>query len=79
MHDSRFSNQNLGNKLGARPTVRLTENYRRHISGNDIKALLGNHSLQWNDNHYERSQAEPRSSGYDGQWTTSSSVIGNRK
>ena len=43
------ANQNLGNKLGSRPCVRQTDNYRRYEGGNSMKALLGHNDLQWSD------------------------------
>ena len=48
-HDVGNTNQNLGNKLGSRPCVRQTDNYRRYEGGNTMKALLGNSNLQWNE------------------------------
>ena len=54
MHDQRESNQNLGNRLGSRPCVRLTDTYRLHESGNQIKHLLGYSSIAWDEKSYNR-------------------------
>jgi len=54
MHDQRESNQNLGNRLGPRPCVRLTDKYRLYESGNQVKDLLGNSSLTWDDHTYNK-------------------------
>ena len=79
MHDSRYSNQNLGNRLGSRPCVRLTGTYRKYESGNDAKALLGHQALQWGDHHYDKSAKKLQVTSREyasAAWSTSSSVIG---
>ncbi|CAE7806803.1 unnamed protein product, partial [Symbiodinium sp. CCMP2592] len=45
-HDALCS-QNVGNSLGSRPCVRQTPLYKRHESGNAMKALLGMPHLSW--------------------------------
>ena len=82
MHDQRETNQNLGNRLGARPCVRLTDTYRVHESGNQIKHLLGYSSLAWDEKSYNRKVAPrptPSKSLHTPQkpgWETSSRAYG---
>jgi len=86
MHDQRQSNQNLGNRLGPRPCVRLTDSYRELLSGNQVKDLLGNSSLTWDDKSYNRSRAAkpvspastllPRAEPQKSGWETSSRAYG---
>ena len=65
MHDVRNPNQNLGNRLGNRPCVKLSENYRRLLSGNAAKELLGHSSLVWNEGSYVGSRSTVREPARD--------------
>ena len=62
MHDGRYANQNLGNRLGARPSVRLSETYRLRESGNAIKELMGSTDLMWGPQHYNRKPGNSKAS-----------------
>jgi len=47
LHDAKAPSQNVGNCLGERPCVRQTPIYKRDISGNNMKELLGMGHLAW--------------------------------
>lgn len=47
-HASHEHNQNLGNVIGSRPSVRMSKLYRRYESGSAMKSILGNSHLDWN-------------------------------
>ena len=46
-HDPTSSSQNVGNHVGNRPCVRQSQLFRRNESGNAMKELMGQSSLQW--------------------------------
>jgi len=49
-HDARAGTQNQGNHIGDRSCVRQSKLYRKYESGNQVKDLLGQGSLKWNEN-----------------------------
>jgi hypothetical protein len=46
-HDPSAASQNVGNHVGNRPCVRQSQLFRRNESGNAMKELMGQASLQW--------------------------------
>ena len=46
-HDPSAASQNVGNHVGNRPCVRQSQLFRRNESGNAMKELMGQTSLQW--------------------------------
>eukprot|EP00929_Paragymnodinium_shiwhaense_P025831 TRINITY_DN15534_c0_g1_i3.p1 TRINITY_DN15534_c0_g1~~TRINITY_DN15534_c0_g1_i3.p1 ORF type:complete len:441 (-),score=45.34 TRINITY_DN15534_c0_g1_i3:440-1720(-) len=66
-HDTRCASQNCGNVLGTKPCVRQTDLYKRHESGNQMKALLGAEHLVWKGEAPEDRAQQPRQlAGSDG-------------
>ena len=54
-----------GNRLGSRPVVRQSKNYRVNESGNAMKGLLGNDGLAWD--HEKQEGVFKGQSVYDGK------------
>eukprot|EP00284_Hemiselmis_tepida_P016850 CAMPEP_0174930920 /NCGR_PEP_ID=MMETSP1355-20121228/31584_1 /TAXON_ID=464990 /ORGANISM="Hemiselmis tepida, Strain CCMP443" /LENGTH=104 /DNA_ID=CAMNT_0016177239 /DNA_START=55 /DNA_END=366 /DNA_ORIENTATION=+ len=76
-HDSRAGGQNVGNHIGDRSSVRQSKLYRQYESGNQIKDLLGQGCLKWDENKkqgaysgpvfdHNRAQAGLKPTGRDG-------------
>eukprot|EP00933_Yihiella_yeosuensis_P053555 TRINITY_DN51808_c0_g1_i1.p1 TRINITY_DN51808_c0_g1~~TRINITY_DN51808_c0_g1_i1.p1 ORF type:complete len:390 (+),score=73.47 TRINITY_DN51808_c0_g1_i1:84-1253(+) len=67
-HASTAASQNLGNSLGSRPCVRQTSLYRRHESGNAMKAILGVSHLAWQQGKRCQGRCQGRGTlDFDGQ------------
>ncbi len=59
IHDKSVSNQNMGNMIGTRSTIRQSKLFRQYESGNEIKSLLGQQNLIWNINQKEGAYSGP--------------------
>ena len=57
--NSGSGSQNVGNVIGTKSSIRQSRLFREYESGNAVKGLLGQSSLQWNVNKKEGAYSGP--------------------